>query len=202
MRKAGSSREELKWGSIAFFAVSNLVSFASILLIRQTLSPGSGELMLVVCTSTVTIVNLFVSLTCKKQLRTSIIVMASAALLLLVLGDLLVAGERNRLSARIMSNFGIGYEHPVTLLLTDKGAAILDQYGVKVDRDSTKVRGPEARGIEILSRLGSEYFLRSSQSRLRFAFPKDGVISWAVEEPKPVAPIVRAKAHAALKPRA
>lgn len=169
--------------SVAFFAGSSLASFFSILLIRQSFGAEPGWRMLLVCTVTVTIVNLYVAISCKKKPRgayRAFLFMAVAALALLVLGDVLVENSRQKLSARIMCRFGIGFDHPVTLLLTEKGADILKRHSVPFD-ESDKAR-PKVGNIEILSRLGSEYFLRSREDGKSFSFPKTEIVSWALEE--------------------
>ena len=177
MEERGSN---LTFESLVFFAGSSLASFFSMLLIRQSFDTEPGQAMYVVCTVMVTVVNLYVAMVCKNKPKSALLIMAGAALVLLVLGDFLVGPNEKRISARIMSKFGIGFDHPVTLLLNEDGARVLRRHGIEID-ESGKL-GPEAHNLEILSRLGSEYFLRSEKLERCFSFPKSGIESWYFEK--------------------
>jgi len=176
------SSKNLPFENVIFFSVPFLTSVFSLLIFRYSFDTKASGLMNIVCTLAVTLVNLFVAVSCKKDLQKSIAVMAGAALLLMVLGDILVNQNDAKLSARIMSKFGIGYGHPVTLLLNTNGIAILERYksfGVQVE---TSPGEGSAKGLEILSRLGSEYFLRVPATGRSFSFPKSGIVSWVFED--------------------
>jgi hypothetical protein len=142
-----------------------------------------------VCTFVVAVTNLFVAVLYRDQTRESILLAAIAALSLLVLGDFLVDQKDAKFSARLMHSFGIGFNHPVTLLVNNDARPILQGLGVEfaesiLTQDSKEIVVLKVKDVEILSRLGSDYFLRFDQ-RLSFPLKKDKVISWVSEEPKP-----------------
>jgi hypothetical protein len=148
--------------------------------------------MLVVCTIVVALTNSLVAFYFRSKQLLSVQCAIGAALLLLALGNVIVKKEA-RLPSQIMGLFGIGFGHPVTLILKKDAAEILGGVGILGEAPAQKPPGVSPQGAEsesgvvkikqaeILSRLGTEYVIRA-QNR-RFSIPKDMVLSWAVDDP-------------------
>lgn len=165
---------------VALFTLSSALGFFALLIIHWSSTTDVDRLMPWICTTVVVATNLFVAVLFSTHARESIALAIVSALSLLVLGDLIVKEKESRMSSRIMSSFGLGYERPVDLLVKKESAEILDGLGISYRCTHTE-NSLKIRNIDILSRLGDNYFLRSDESR-NFLLPKKMVISWAVDD--------------------
>ncbi|MGH9822571.1 MAG: hypothetical protein ACREDR_04890, partial [Blastocatellia bacterium] len=89
---------------------------------------------------------------------------------------LLTADRLNNLPSSMMALYGFGDGRKVELLLTDEGVKSAETLGFDPN-------GSRLPNVEILSKLGSEYFLKCAgcdQQRdgVKFTLPKGNVISW------------------------
>lgn len=191
-RVEGQSRDEQGKNSIdlevkrrlvkysSWFALSVFLSQISMLLIYRL----SGKLpwfyfffLCGVCTVGVWISNHVVALRYGHSPRQAVAASLVAAAVLLFAADRfsLVSGVTS-LSEGVMSYYGFGTDHKVTLLVNDEGATIIRSLGLPC----------EAWGgvydVEILSRLGSEYYLRvghtDDNAGRTFVLPKSTVRSF------------------------
>jgi hypothetical protein len=165
---------------VALFTLSAALGFLALLIIHWSSTTDVDKLMPWICTVVVVAMNLFVAVLFHTHQRESIALAIVSALSLLVLGDLIVKEKESKMSARIMSSFGLGYERPVDLLVKRESTEILD--GLEIGYLCTKPGNfLKVQSIEVLSRLGDNYFLRADKKR-NFLFPKKMVISWAVDD--------------------
>jgi hypothetical protein len=182
---------------MAFFVFSMLANLAALLFIRKFLVEKVSAFapLSMICTGMIILSNIAVALQFKKRRFSACVSGIMATLVLLVAGHLLSTGEKP--SVRFMSSFGLG--SPVTMVLDERGAQIFKLHGIDVippiplpngDGQQKKLDNSsalfKAEGIEILSRLGSEYFLRSPSRQQRFSVPKKDVISWSYDGIPPV----------------
>ena len=165
-----------------FFFLSGFSSFLAMWMIHWVDVPASRELVLlpIVCTTVGTFVNLFVAMTHhegRDGARAALWAAIAGSFVLLILGDFLVQKQDAKLSARTMSLFGLGFHHSTELIVKKGGCEILKAHAIlAVKQCGERTVIPE---INILSRLGSEYFLHSSRHGKAFALPKEEVASWS-----------------------
>jgi hypothetical protein len=160
---------------VFIFSLSCLSGFGALFIFHWLVS--SEGPMLGICMVTLVLTNISVSMVYRAHPRAVWAVGISAALLLLASGEALTRETSSRLSDRVMSFFGIGSGHPVTLVVNAKGLQTLKLYAIA----QPNTQAPACvTGVEILSRLGSEFFLRysSGNSKRDFSLGKDAVDSW------------------------
>jgi hypothetical protein len=87
---------------------------------------------------------------------------------------LLTADRLNSLPTQLMALYGFGSGQKVDLVLRADGIAIAKDLGLTPE-------GERLRCVEILSRLGSDYFLRRGDNK--FTLPKEAVASWETTAP-------------------
>lgn len=160
-----------------FFFFSSALSFFSVWVINRLLvaSPVYHRLA-IACTITVVVVNVFVALTHSTERRTSLGIAVAGAFALVIFGDLLVERHDARFSVRLLSRYGIGFHNPAVLVVTQKGCELLKAH-TGDSRDCRKVDSWKFERVEILSRLGPEYFLSLDGRTL--TLPQKDVSSWS-----------------------
>jgi hypothetical protein len=79
----------------------------------------------------------------------------------------------------MMALYGFGGGQKVAIILTDEGAKTFEGLGLPVQPGQQESRN-RVREVEILSSVGSEYYL--SLNGFRFTFPKAMVVSWKKSE--------------------
>lgn len=172
-RKQEDQRRVFKY--IAWFGLSVLVGQISMILIYLLSGRQTGLPFLITtiaCGLGVLISNHFVAI----HYRTSHVQSIIAALVITVL--ILFFTERNeKLSLKIGSFFGVGYEsQKVNLLLDDEGRRIICE--LKLPNTCTDPKDSsdnKISGVYILSRLGNEYYL--DYQGKTFTLPKSAVRS-------------------------
>ncbi len=185
---------------VGIFALSSVLGVLSLVVIRWLSAIIPEGPMSWVCTLVVILVNLFVAVLCERYLKESVALAVVAALALLILSDLLVDQKNAKLSARMMHSFGLGFDHRVTLLVKDDARQTLQGLGVEFEEifssPSVKVEDPSTPplpekgresllkidNVEILSRLGPDYFLRINKRS--FPLKKENVVSWVSDDPE------------------
>jgi heme/copper-type cytochrome/quinol oxidase subunit 4 len=179
---------------LATFAVSAIISLASLLVIAQIIDPSRHSVsMLALCTVIVILANVFVAAQFRKRPSWAVVTSLLAAVILLAAGELQQTDVT--MSERVLSAFGVeGAEtsgvdgkDTVTVFIKAKNADLVSRLGAAGITTQADAVGGRIENVHILSRLGSEYFLRVN--RLRFTLPKEVVLSWMREEhPKAPAP--------------
>lgn len=160
-----------------FFLFSSVLSFFSVWVINRLLvaSPVYHRLA-IACTITVVVVNVFVALTHSTERRTALGIAVAGAFALVIFGDLLVERHDARFSVRLLSRYGIGFHNPAILVVTQKGCELLTSHTGDL-RNCSKVDSWKFERVEILSRLGPEYFLSLDGRTL--TLPQNEVSSWS-----------------------
>ena len=155
----------------SWFTLSVLLSQISMLVVYR-LSGKPGGLyffvLTIICTAGVWISNHVVAVRYVRDPKQAIVASLVAAALLLFAAD-----KFSSLSVSIMTYYGFGEGHDVTLFVNDEGTTIIDKLKLPDKCDST-VRG-KLCGIEILSKMGTEYYLRVDGRT--FTLPKAAVIA-------------------------
>jgi hypothetical protein len=193
-----SCPEQRRFRYVGIFALSVILSVLSLIVIRWLSVVVPEGPMSWVCTLVVVLVNLFVAVLYESYPKESVALAVVAALALLILSDLLVDQKNAKLSARMMHSFGLGFDHQVTLLVKGDARQTLKGLGIESEEISSDSSGdgvvpsnPPEKGaenllqidnVEILSRLGPDYFLRVDKRS--FPLKKENVVSWANDDPK------------------
>jgi len=162
---------------VFWFDLSLLLSQTAVFILYQiTDRPGVSDrlLMAAPCILIIMFSNLVAAMLCQKQRRRAVVASLVAALLLLI-----VANRLHSLPRQLMTHFGFGDQQKVAIVLTESGVKTAESLGLRIDSGTNRLSG-----IEILSRLGSEYFLRSAEGE-RFTLPKDAVSAWKTEKAIP-----------------
>jgi len=170
-------REEWKRRTFKYsfwFTLSVLLSQISMLVIYRLSGTPVGRsfyILTVTCTTGVLVSNHVVAVRYHHRPRQAIAASLVAAALLLFAAD-----RFSPLSEGIMGRYGFGERHKVTLLVTDEGIAIIEKLGLP---RCDPLVPDKLCGVEILSKIGSEYFLLVSGRKV--ALPKATVKSYAAE---------------------
>ena len=122
-------------------------------------------ILTILCTSGVWIASHVVALRHGDHPRQALVAALIAAGLLLFTAD-----NFSSLSMRLMNHFGIGYNQRVNLLMTDHGGEIVRELGVQ---SCGKL---QLCNVEILSKVGEQYFLRID-NREYLTLPKSDVVA-------------------------
>jgi hypothetical protein len=158
-----------------WFTLSVLLNQISMLVIyRLSGSPTGWRFagLTVICTFGVWLSNHVVAVRYHHHPGQAILASLMAASLLLFSAD-----RFSSLSERIMTFYGFGERHKVNLLLTDKGAEIVENLGLPECIPTT----PRVLcDVEILSKIGAEYYLRVGGRT--FTLPKATVESYVSEQ--------------------
>ncbi|HEX6185925.1 MAG TPA: hypothetical protein VFZ44_18700 [Pyrinomonadaceae bacterium] len=160
---------------VFWFDLSVVLSLVSTYLIYNISDKPRGEYfyyLSVICVLVVLISNHVVASRYRQHPWRAATASFVAAVMLLVVGNQLTS-----LTEKIMSLYGYGKGHAVTILLNNEGAQIIGRLGL-----SNTSCGSEAQdklcGVEILSGMGSEYYLRLNGTT--FTLPKSAVVSRSV----------------------
>ena len=182
---------------IATFAVSATISLASLIAIARIIDPlGHSVLMLALCTVIVILANVFVAAQFRKRPSRAVVTSLLAAVILLAAGEL--QQSDGPMSERVLSAFGVDGgatsgvdgQDTVTVFIKAKNTDLVSRFGAAGITTHVDAVGGRIENVQILSRLGSEYFLQVN--RKRFTLPKEMVLSWMREEhPKSSGPSLR-----------
>ena len=167
-RRQFNSRQTFKFAF--WFTLSVLLSQISMFVIyRMSGSMGRSwnfVYLTLLCTAGVCISNHVVALRHHLYPRQGVLAALVAAGVLLVAAD-----SFSSLSVRLMNRYGIGFDQRFNLLLTDDGYKTLRSQGVRECGAA-----PQVCNIEILSKVGDQYFLRAS-NEIYVTLPKTQVVS-------------------------
>lgn len=169
----GESERRIFKGS-SWFTLSVLLSQISMFVVyRLSGKPGlpTFAYLTVICTGGVLISNHVVAVLYRYHPRKAIAASLVAAALLLFAAD-----RFSSLSQGIMARYGFGAGNKVTLFVTDEGDAIIENLKLQRCEPPTSRR---LCNVEILSKIGSEYFLEVGGRR--FTLPKEAVQGYASE---------------------
>ncbi|HEY9420489.1 MAG TPA: hypothetical protein VIW92_03665, partial [Thermoanaerobaculia bacterium] len=138
---------------VSAFDVSAIVSFASLITIYSIIKPERAQLsaILWICTSVVIVANLAVAVQYRRRPARAVATSILAAFILLVSGEVVADNPSATLPARIMALYGFGGEETVTVLVTEKGRHIAEQYGIPVAGKSLQNGGGTIKNVQILS---------------------------------------------------
>ena len=164
-----------------WFTFSVLLSQISMLVLYR-LSGGPGGLdfifLTVICTSAVLISNHVVALRYGHHPMQAVAASLVAAMVLLFVAD-----QFSSLSEGIMSSYGFGRDHKVNLIVTEEGLKIIKELGL-ADQGASEI----LYDVEILSKVGGEYYLRIGRSNgsadKTFMLPKTAVRSFISTDDK------------------
>lgn len=161
------SRQKIKLSS--WFTLSILLNQISMYLIYR-LSGSPAELtgffaLTILCAAGVWIAAHVVALRHERNPQQAIVAALVAAGLLLFTAD-----NFSSLSVKLMNHFGIGYYERVNLLVTDHGKTVVDGLGIP------KCGDLQLCNVEILSKVGDQYFLRVSD-KAYVTLPKSDVVA-------------------------
>jgi hypothetical protein len=155
----------------AWFTLSVLLSQISMLVMYRLSGRPRGWLFIeltVICITGVLISNHVVAVRYHHSPRQAVAGTLVAAALLLFAAD-----QFSPLSLRVMSHFGLGGDPKVDVLVNDEGSSIIEKLGLPNNcPQATKDR---VCGIEVLSKVGKEYFF--SLNGKTFTLPKSDVLS-------------------------
>lgn len=162
-----------------WFVVSVILSQASMLLtyyLAGKPTKASYYQLTVFCTSIVIVSNHIVAARYCRQRKQAMLASLVAAFLILCAAD-----HYTSLSQKIMAFYGFGGGRPVSILLNDDGANIVDQLRLS---ESICEGQPRTRicNVELLSTVGTECFL--SYKGINFTLPKSVIISWTAIDPR------------------
>ncbi len=161
------------WKYVFWFNLSILLSQTAILLVYYITAQPKGLpyfILTLICTFVVLISNHIVAARYLGYPRQAIIACLVASLLLLVAADRFVF-----LPERIMALYGYGgEENKVKILVNDDGAALIEKLELPNNTCGQMARN-NLCGVEILSGIGSEYFIKLNDKT--FTLPKAMVIS-------------------------
>jgi hypothetical protein len=118
-----------------------------------------------ICTGGVWVAAHVIALRHREHARQAIVAALVAAGLLLFTAD-----NFSKLSVNLLNNFGIGYNEKVNVLVNGHGSQILGGLGV------AKCGTDKLYEVEILSKMGSEYYLKVAD-RTYITLPKEDVIA-------------------------
>lgn len=170
------------WKYIFWFNLSILLSQTAILLVYYIAQPKGWHyfILTLICTFVVLISNHIVAARYSAYPRQAIVACLVASLLLLVAAD-----RFTPLTERIMALYGYGgEENRVNILVNDEGATVIERLGVRNDTCEQPTRN-NLCGAEILSGVGSEYFIKLGDTT--FTLPKTMVISRSAKAPRQTA---------------
>jgi hypothetical protein len=169
------------------FGVSASISLASLVWISHLEDPAPNSsppptapgwlLLPVICTLVVVLANLLVAVQYRGRRMRALVTSILAAAILLVAGEYLPERSAERVSSRILARFGIGGDNLVTLFIDARGSQSVQHLSLP---GQPYVGGLRIDNVQILSRLGSEYFFRVGNCS--FTLPKSMVISWQRDE--------------------
>ena len=125
---------------------------------------GTFVILTLLCTSGVWIASHVVAMRHRQNQRQALAASLIAAGLLLFTAD-----NFSSLSMKLMNHYGIGYNQRANLLITDHGGEIVHELGVK---SCGKL---QLCNVEILSKVGDQYFLRVGEDYL--TLPKSDVVA-------------------------
>ena len=163
-----------------FFFLSMLSGLIALWIINKINVPRAGGItvdravLAIVCTAVVLCVNVFVAIIHEKDRRLARGAAILGTFTLLICGDLMIHERSDRLSARTLSSYGVGYGHSATLLVKNGACRILTNGECPKDI-------PVKVEADILSRLGAEYFVLVQGRTV--ALPKDDVLDWSERDP-------------------
>jgi hypothetical protein len=163
------------------FISSAGISLVSVVVISYVEDPHDHVPLLVLCTIVVIIANLLVAMQFRSRRMRAIVTSFLAAAVLLAAGEIMQQRPEQRMSARVLSQFGVDTPDPVTVVVDARGSEVMKRLGIPVQNDAS---GGCLEEVHILSRLGAEYFLRVGDRS--FTLPKEMVVSWLRE---PAAPL-------------
>ncbi|HEX4963050.1 MAG TPA: hypothetical protein VF173_19625 [Thermoanaerobaculia bacterium] len=167
---------------LGFFELSLLSSIASLAAIHYLAAqdPRKDAWMLAICSLVMVVANFLVAIYFRDKRRTAVVCAVASAFLLLVLGNILVTRREAQLPCQILRLFGVGSGQSVTLILTKEAAEVVKLEDIPFEPIDHKDGAVKVEAAEILSRLGSEYFLHAYGKR--FSLPKAMVLSWSVDD--------------------
>lgn len=143
------SRWNLKCTSWFFLSlVLSLISVLTIYLLSRPKDLLSFAVLTMICTAAVLISNHVVALRYRANYRQAIVASLVATGFLL-----LVADWFSPLSLRLMGFYGLGAERKVELVFTAEGSHLISDLGL------TPCHTRSVCGVEILSKLGDEYYI-------------------------------------------
>jgi hypothetical protein len=162
-----------------WFVISVILSQASMLLtyyLAGTPTKASYYHLTVFCTSIVIVSNHIVAARYCHHRKQAMLASLVAAFLILCAAD-----HYTSLSQKIMAFYGFGGGRPVSILLNEDGAKIIDQLGLS---ESIRKGQPRTRicNVELLSTVGTEFCL--SYEGINFTLPKSVIISWTAIDPR------------------
>jgi len=130
----------------------------------------------IICTVGVLISNHIVAVRYRNGKRQAVAASLIIASLLLVTAD-----QFSPLSVRVMGYFGFGGNRTFDLVLSSEGATIIQQMGLA---NCAPQASDRVCGVEILSKVGEEYYLRLNRPdrKLTFTLPKAVVLSRISDE--------------------
>jgi hypothetical protein len=160
------------------FISSAGISLVSVVVISYVEDPQDHVPLLALCTIVVILANLLVAMQFRSRRMRAIVTSFLAAAVLLAAGEVMQQGAEHRMSARILSQFGIDTADPVTVVIDARGSEVVKRLGIAAQSDAS---GGRIEQVHILSRLGAEYFLRVGNRS--FTLPKEMVVSWLRERP-------------------
>jgi len=162
-----------------WFVISLILSQASMLLtyyLAGKPTKGSYYQLTGFCTSIVIVSNHIMAARYCHHRKQAILASLVAAFLILCAAD-----RYTSLSQKIMAFYGFGGGWPVSILLNEDGAKIIDSLGLP---ESIHGGQPRTRicNVELLSTVGTEYFL--SYKGMNFTLPKSVIISRTAIDPR------------------
>ena len=175
-KRTDASEHWLLLKYVIAFDLAALLSATSLLFLYFIFNQDNGASgpLLFLCTVLVTLSNLLVVVQFRNKPKRAAVTAVLSALVLLVAGEF----TQTPLSKEIMEGFGLGGRGG-TLVVTERGAEILRSYGLNPEQhDHAEV----IRGASILSRLGSEYLIKSGPLQVTIA--KAEVLSWSPGDPR------------------
>jgi hypothetical protein len=213
------------------FTISLALAIIAVKALARIMDPSQhNPYVLMICTIIATVANVLVAAQFPDHPGRAVVTSLLAGLLLLALGELL--DTESKMSERIISHFGVACaetspadEHyTVTVFIRPDPVYSnflkrLEALGLTTETDAT---GGHIDNVQILSRLGSEYFL--SVDGRSFTLPRRMVLSWlrvpkstavpmakrspsgqptrlaAIPSPRPAEKAPRAEGHGSLPP--
>ena len=161
-----------------WFTLSVFLSQISMLVVYRLsgkLSWPSFGILTVICTTGVFVSNIVVAVSYRHYPRQAIAASLVAAAVLLFVAD-----QFSSLSEGIMAFYGFGNNQRLNLVINEEGTAIMETLDLPNNWSPTEP--DKVYDAEILSRLGSEYYLRVGRSDgiagRKFTLPKSAVKSF------------------------
>jgi hypothetical protein len=173
-------REDERWKfkCVAWFVLSLVLSLASVFTIYALSQPKdlvSFVVLTLICTAGVLISNHVVALHYHFHYKQAVVAALVATGFLLMTADWF-----SPLSLRIMGYYGLGGDRKGELVVTDEGAKVVGDLGLTLCRTRTVCN------VEILSKLGEEYYLVADGKT--FTLRKSVVQSYQSYDPRPAQP--------------